>query len=523
MAAIKLHEQSISAAITTQLDVGPDDTTVDQRITFQIAYQPTDHLTLRVPRSIRPERMRVLYDGAQIVPVPLRPVLFSNEAMALLRVNLPAPRIGRCELRISYTLAHEKLPAEASTPVTVPLVIPGEGQLTANDLSVVPRPGIALSYPPGPWSQEKQPQQTAGGAKLALAAERALAEVTLAVSSEPSPTQSSTIVERAWIQTRLTKTGRQDRAVFRLATRQGRLLVRLPDGADVRSLVLEVDAVRVAPESMRQREVTVPLPEGPRGEHLLEMRYHFADRAPEGSLTLEGPRIPSATWVQQLYWELVLPEDEQILLAPSTYTEELSWVWSDYFWQRQPTLSERDLQNWIGAGPGGGWSRLPGTTSRPDAAREPFGAGSTNRFLFSTVGAIEPLDPYTLGRAQLVLFASLPILVCGLILIYFSAARHPAALFVLAALLAAASFLAPRSALLLAQASALGLALTGVAALLARMLPRMAPSAIPTRESSQSLRARNVTERYQRPPSGSSRPPSTATDPLVPTLPEAES
>jgi hypothetical protein len=523
VAAIKLHEQSISTAMITQLDVGQDDTEVDRRITFQVAYQPTDHFTLSVPRSIRPERLTVLYDGERIVPVPLRPGLLSNEATALVQVNLPAPRIGRCELQISYTLAHDKLPAEGSAPLAVPLVIPGEGQMTANDLTVVPRPGIAVSYPPGPWTQEKQAEQTAGKARLVLAAERAIAEVKLAVSSEQSPTQSSTIVERAWIQTHLTKTSRQDRAVFRLATRQGRLPVRLPGGADVRSLVLEVDAVRVAPESMRQREVTVPLPVSSSGEHLLEMRYHFANRAGKGSLTLEGPQIPSAAWVQQLYWQLDLPEDEQILFAPSTYTEEQTWVWSDYFWQRRPTLSQRDLQNWIVAGPGGDWSRLPGTTSWPEAAREPSGAGSTNRFLFSTVGTIEPLDPYTLGRAQLVLFASLPVLACGLILIYFSAARHPAVLFVLAVLLAGASFAAPRSALLLAQASALGLALAGVAALLARMLPRITPAAIPVRESSQSLRERSATERYQRPHSGSSRPASTATDPLIPTSPEVDS
>ena len=309
--------------------------------------------------------------------------------------------------------------------------------------------------------------------------------------------------------------------MFRLSTRQPRVQVRLPGGADVRSLVLKVDAVRVAPEAIRQRELTIPLPGGPRGEHLLEIRYNFTGRAPQGSLTLEAPQLLSASWVQQLYWQLVLPENEHVLFAPSSYTEEHAWVWSDYFWQRQPTLDEHDLENWIGVA--GATARFPGETSRQYAARQPLSTSSTNQYVFSAVGSIEPLDLYTLSRARLVLFGSLPLLACGLILIYFSAARHPAALFVLAVVLAAASFVAPRSALLLAQASAMGLVLVGVAVLLARMLPRAAPAVIPLRGSSQAIRERGVTERYQRPPSGSSQPPSTATDPLVPTSPEVDS
>lgn len=523
VAAVKLHAQSISTAMTTQLEVGPDDAHVEVRITFQIAYQPTDHLILNVPRSIRPERLTVLYEGERIVPLPVRPGLANDEQTALLRVNLPAPRIGRCELQIDYSLPHEKPRAEASTLVIVPLVVPGEGQLTANELVVVPQAGIAVNYPPGPWREEKQPQQAGARATLALAAERAIPEVTLGVRSNQSPTENTTLVERAWIHTRLTDRVRQDRAVFRLSTRQPRLQVRLPGGVDVRSLALEVDGVQIAPESIRQREVAIGLPGGPRGEHRVEMRYHFTDRAPEGSLTLEGPQLTSANWVQQLYWQLDLPENEQVVLAPSHYTEELTWVWSNFFWRRQATLDERDLENWIGAPAAGETARLPGETTRPYAASQPFSAASTNRFLFSAVGPIEPLELYTLSRSRLVFFASLPILACGLILIYFSGARHPAALFVLAVLLAAASFVAPRSALLLAQASALGLVLAGVAALLARVLPRAAPAVIAVRGSSQALRERSVTERYQRPASGSSQPPSTATDPLVPTSPEVDS
>jgi hypothetical protein len=519
VASVTLHEQSISASVTTQLDVGVDETRVESRLAFQIAYQPTDHLTLRAPRSIAPERMTILYDGQPIAPVPLRTPLAGDAQTTPWRVNLPAPRIGRCELQVSYTLRREKPPTEKSAPAVVPLVVPGEGQLTSNILSVVPKTGIAVSYPSGPWSEEPQSDASGNAPALMLTARRAIPEVTLAVSSKQSPSENSTIVERAWIETRLTDSGRQDRAVFRLSTGQPRLQLRLPGGADDRSLVVEVDAVEIAPESIRQREVTIPMPPGPRGEHLIEARYRLADRGPQGSLTLEGPQLVSVNWVQQFYWQLVLPEHEHVVFAPPGYTEEMSWVWSDFYWQRQPTLSVVDLEDWIGAEPHGVTARLPGATSNRTSGSQQF--GSTNRYLFSSVGAIEPLNLYTVGRARLVLYASLPLLLCGLILIYFPATRHPAVLFFLAVMVAAASFVAPRPALLLAQASILGLALAGLAVLLARMLPRAAPATIPMRGSSHAVLERSVTELYQRPSTGG-QPPSTSTDPLVPTSGEVE-
>ncbi len=210
-----------------------------------------------------------------------------------------------------------------------------------------------------------------------------------------------------------------------------------------------------------------------------------------------------------------------MVFAPEHYTAEQRWVWSEFFWQRQPTLDERELADFMAAGPAGEAVRRTAGGSSPEDRK---GAAAPNRYLFSSVGAIEPLALYTTSRARLVLLASLPLLVVGLVLIYFPAARHPAALFVLAVLVAAASLIAPQSALLLGQASALGLALVVVAALLARLLPRTAVTpTVPGRGSSFVVTERSVTELYHRGPSTGSSPPSTSTEPLVPASPEVQS
>lgn len=513
VAAIQLHEQSISTSINTRLTLDAEQIAVDERITFEIGYQPTDRLTLRVPRSIRPERLSIRYDGEPIEAVVSRSALLVDEPLTLLHVNLPEPRIGQCELQVQYTFAQQPPPEDDDASVTVPLVIPGDGQLADNRLTVATADGLAADYSSGPWKSVESPTPPSDASALVLTAGRALGDVTLTIRSQQNPVQSSTVVERAWLQTHLTRTGRQDRAIFWLSTRREQLTVLLPNRADMRSLVVDVDGLRVEPERRpRQRELTIPMPGGTGQQHLLELRYRFSARDSEGSLRLSGPRIPSAAWLEQVYWQLVLPEDEQLLTTPTGYTHEFGWVWSGYVWRRQPTLAARELRNWVTAGLDSGGQRPPRDVFMP--------AG--NRFLFSTVGALEPLELYTIGRAQLVLLASLPTLLLGLVLIYFPAARHPAVLFGVALLLVAMSFAAPRSALLLAQAAVLGLAMAAAAALLARMLPRI-PAAMPVRESSQSLRARAVTQRYQRPGSGSSIPPSTTSDPLVPTSPEVDS
>lgn len=520
-AAVNVHEQSISTAVTTRMDVGEEETTVDQRLVYQIAYQPTDHLTLSVPSGIRPEALVIMYEDRRIVPVPMRPRAAGEAETTMVRVNLPEPTIGRCELLISFKTRHQTPSTQAALRIPVPLVMPGEGQLTANELYVAPGSGVAVSYPPGEWTQETRGHPSRDAMPLALAARKAIGQVTLAVTSKQSPTENSVIIERGWIETRLTDRGRYDWVVFRLTTSQPQLQLRLPEGVDPRSLVLAIDGARVTPDATRQRELSVSLASGPDGRHILEVGYHFSAGRRPGSLKLEAPRLMAPNWVGQFYWQVIVPQYEHVVFAPAHYNEELRWVWADFYWQRQPTLDERDLEHWIGAESAGDTPRL--LRQSQYAALDPSGAPSANGYLFSTVGTIEPLEISTYGRARLVLFASLPLLVLGLALIYFPALRHPAVLFALAVLVAGASFLAPRSALLLAQASVLGLALVGVAVALARILPRRPGVIVPAHGSSQAVRERSVTELYQRAPATGTPAPSTATNPLVPTSGEVES
>ena len=211
--AVKVYEQSITASSTAQLDVEEAQTGVDERIVFKVAYQPVDHLTLGIPAGLRADRLSLSLDGQRLSPIAPRKRADGDAELAIVRVPLPAPRIRHCELEVSYVVRHDKPSGGATTPVTIPLVIPGEGQLSGNELIVTPKAGISVQYSKGDWSDDT-PRHPAGSGELTLSARRALAKVVLAVRSSESSSAGATSIARAFIQSRLTDVGRQDRAVY---------------------------------------------------------------------------------------------------------------------------------------------------------------------------------------------------------------------------------------------------------------------------------------------------------------------
>ena len=521
VASAKVHEQAVSAATTIQLDVDDRETRVDERVSLQVSYQSADHLTLGVPRAVRPDRLTVTLDGQKLLPAALRERVEGDSTDVVpIRFALPTPRIGRCELQVNYVVPHEKLSTQTNTLVTVPLVIPGEGQVTSSELAVTPKSGISVSYPKGPWVEDPRNRRTADTHGLALTARRAVSEIVLALSSKERHTENSMTVEKAWIQTRLSDSRRQDRAIYRLTTSEPSLKLSLPPGADLASLELEIDSRAVKPQLDQKRDLVVGIVSNSRGEHLLELRYHFIEPQPPGQISLAGPQIKSANWIQQLYWQVILPANEHLLTVPRHFSSESAWVWKNLFWQRQPSLEQPELESWLGSTSTAASAPKSGESPELLAARERARLNATNRYLFSTAGMVGPLEVYSISRARLVFFASLPLLAGGLLLIYFPAARHPAVLFALAVLVASGSLIDPDTALLLAQAASLGVALTVMAAILARTSIRPMPSTIAVRGSSRAIE-RSATEMYQRAPGTGSQPAST--NPLVSTsAPEGE-
>jgi hypothetical protein len=284
-------------------------------------------------------------------------------------------------------------------------------------------------------------------------------------------TAGTTIVDRAWVQSWLTSTARQDRAAYQLTTNRRDLDVTLPEGAAAAQAIVLVDGKLVEYQAVGGDRLLIPLSGHREGRSFtIELRYHFPEaRSPNGALAMEFPHIGYDAWIRRMYWQLVLPANEHLMDNPVGFTGEFNWQWQGYFWGRQPLFNQEQLESWVGVG------------SRPALPEQ------ANIYLFSTLGNVQQAEVHIAGRTWIVLLASGAALVAGLLLIYVPASRHPAVLLIVAVVLLATGLIAPEPTLLLAQAASLGLVLTLLAGLLERGVARRRHRTIPRKESTSAL------------------------------------
>ena len=493
-AALKVHSQSISVDALSTILVDEQVVNVDQRFVYQIAFEPVDSLDINVPRLLPLDALSVTLDGQRLTATGARGDIGAEAAESTpLRLALPGPRIGRCELKLNYALAHDKLSPATSLSLAVPLVTPGTGKLAHNQLHVSPQAGVLVSPRKSTWTADSRSPAAPGGG-LVMSSREAPADIPLAVELKQRQAEGKTSIECGWVQTMLADRGRQDRATYRFKSGEQKLRIALPLGVEMGSLEARLNGRPVlAGESDNPNEVLIALAGDSREEHVLELRYDVLqfDRTGNGRMEVQLPEFRPNTWVRRLYWELVAPATEHLLSGPARFASESTWVRDGVLWHREPALDQADLESLVG-----GEAGLP-----PRAG--------TNRYLFSTVGVVAPLEVWVVSRSVLVFAASLGLLGLGLLLIYFPPARHPGLILVLAVCILAASLIQPEAALLLAQASSLGLALAFLAAALARKTLRRPHKVVTSRGSSRAVLDRSATPAFYR--SSKSAPSTTAT------------
>jgi len=276
------------------------------------------------------------------------------------------------------------------------------------------------------------------------------------------------IMDRAWLQTRLTKTSREDRLVLQLSVSPEWLEASLPEGALLEEAVVFVNGRQVAPRRMSADRFSIPLPSRTETQPptLLELRYHFREYpSAEGRLRLAFPRFNPKLWLRQAYWQLVLPADVHLLTAPAGWNGEYAWHWSGVGWRRSPLWEQATLETWL------------------SAAHEPP-ISDANYYLFSSFGELGSVRFRTISRSRLVLMASGVALLIGLVLIHFPRVRCWAAPTIGGAV-AIAAVIAPDLTLLLLQAAMIGLALAVSTGVVEGVLARRKSHTLPGAASRQ--------------------------------------
>ena len=461
-ADVKIHAQSVTVDVSSEVSYGEQEGQVKQSLIYNIQYEPLKELTLAVPSVLAaPGKMEVFLDGQPLAMTDLNDRADAAESSGIVtkRAILTPPPNDRCELTIRYPIEGLKLQPQATMFSTVPLVMPVEGQLASNKLSVLAAAGTVVQV--GSESREtwnvpsERPARYRQPGILELTAKERAGEVVLNVQLEDPDTFGSTVVQLAWIQTWLTRSLRQDRAVFQFNSDQSQVEVSLPLGADPNTVSISLDGQPVEAESTSPGPLVIGLPQEAKSRpRRLEVSYQFRPRKRDpGLMSIDLPTLGEETWVRRTYWQLVLPNAEHVIVCPDGLIPEYKWGWRGAFLGRI-MLEQPHLEALIG---------IP--------AQPPVNT-ATSRYLFSNQGPIQDCVLRTGSRTSIVAVASLTALLLGLTFIYVPLARHPLMLLVLTILLLGLTVLRPAPTFLFAQAASLGVGLTLFSALLHRGVAR---------------------------------------------------
>ena len=126
-ADFRVHAQRITVDVATQVTLGQRTAEVEQTQSYTVAYEPVDRLTIAVPRELAAaKRLSVLCDGKPVAPVVAADEPAGNDPAApvSMRVVLPRPRIGTCDLVLQYSTAVTEPTPQHSSTLALPLPIP---------------------------------------------------------------------------------------------------------------------------------------------------------------------------------------------------------------------------------------------------------------------------------------------------------------------------------------------------------------------------------------------------------------
>jgi hypothetical protein len=471
-----------SADLAAQIDIGADYIEVEQRIDYTVQHESIQELVLEAAGElpVDEEGLRVsllpsmssnsesTQSGTPLRVEPLNDeVDFKLAGSHRMRVALPAPRIGKFTIAVRYRIPLFQVPTAGST-LTVPLVLPFDTQADAQSAVVVVQrnllPSLSKNSDASTWKlAERQSRKNSFTSGVEFVAERPEPILPIAIGSVDSSGPSTTIVDRVWLQSWLAGGIEQDRAAFRLRTSGTQMTVELPPEAtpgDVEVLVdgkpAEISARAAGRIVVRLGQASpTPTEEREPATHTLEVR--FRRPIPQtliGGHRMTPPRIDGTTELSQIYWQIVLPADEHIIRSPAQLVSSSQWQWFGSFWGRRPVMSQTDLEKWVGA----------------SAQQAP--ATGDSQYLYTGLLPVSSISFVTAPRWLIVLLASAVALVVIAGWFYLPIATNPWMLLAAIVVIVSAAVACPTAAVLIAQASAVGIVLGSLSVLISRLAAR---------------------------------------------------
>ncbi|MDR3198862.1 MAG: hypothetical protein LBU34_13430 [Planctomycetaceae bacterium] len=455
VADIRYHRQKITAAMRTDIRLRDMNDQVDQIISYDVSYVPVEKLYFLIPKSLEENGHLQVKIGNR--PLELRDVTLTGtetgmENWSRKLVMLPES-LFKFQLVFRYSIPPVPIEYDMTTPFSLSFIRPAETSVSDHRVNLMVPPGYLVELHDNAerlWNTATPDSSTLG---TSFQSSQTPDKISLLISLSNHAALGTTIIERAWLQTWLTGSLRQDRGIYLITSDRESVTIKLPLSAGKGKVFVSIDRTPVPADVSSKGELTIPLTlEQRQRSVLVEIIYRFPFETVHSSVNLELPHFNSESLIRCEYWQVILPQDRHILDIPAGWTPEYRWAWNNLFWGRVPALQKKDIG-------------LP-----DDSPESPAISTRSNQYLFSSLHPAFETSFYIVGRSLIVLFSSGLSLLIGLVLIYFPRTRYAGSLFGLCVALLAVLFYRPAPVLLMLQASSLGVFLALGAAYVYRIV-----------------------------------------------------
>lgn len=447
VADLLVHSRRVTVESDAHVSVGTRSSEVRQRLNYRVEYEPMAGAALVVPPGV--DLQEVSLNGRKMDYV----LLSSQDSSAsLAHVVLPIEsQLGTFQLVARYRFNHDPVGADRSVLLTMPLLQPQDAEWREAAVSVE-APGMQAYPKDERWKtvQGMAPPRGVDNARHFVTNQTDPAQFAFTVARDGTRTLIPTRIEKAWYTLYFTGQGRRDRLVMRITSSEPVLRLELPEQFEEPVLA----AVNESPTkvTLDGRVLEIPLAgDTAQPGQLVEVHYQVRQSLIPGSQEIQVAKVQGDPWLRRAYWQLILPETQHLLLGQTpAVTSEFRWRFKGTHWGRDPLLDHAQLAAWTGK-----------TVDEVPP--------SGNEYLFSASEPVNRLRFVAAPRSWIVAAASGALLLIGLLLLYVPVFRRPGFLLAAAVGLAATATMYPHTAVVLAQAAALGLLLAVVAGLLKRL------------------------------------------------------
>lgn len=468
---IQRYQRTVTGRSAFAIHLGDGRVEVVQQIRCQIEHEPIAALELAMPAEFSDQiegSLAATIDDAAVE-------LALDRETGRWRLPLPATRrLGPVEATLTYRLALPRPDAETRATVAVPL--PTLPQVVDEEQSVrwTAAEPLAAELAGEAW----EGWESNGPGREVLRSGPPAGRLVLEIGDRlESSAPRGTRIRKAWVQTRLSGSQRQDRIVWLLETSASRLEIGLPEAVDGESLHLRVDGQRNELTRPAGDRLTFAVPEDlPGGRVRVELWLRRpAPTTWFGAIPVAMPRIEEAGAPNAFYWELLTDEAMTICSHSTRLTPQPGWQWNLF---QSPPSDGVGLSKWMGVEPTDEFVPLP-----------------PRRLVLASLGDPEGASVVLASHRWILLAAAVFVFLTGLLLATWSWLRSPIVLAAMALVLLAATAQAPTLSELLAEGALLGLGALAISRLLTWLFLLEPPAEIP----------------LERPASTPSRPAASAT------------